>query len=174
MNTREHETVKMRGSADVSYLGRTVDEMIWEFMEQEEIPGLTLAIVQAPYIPRVVGYGLSDPKQRRLASANTLWPAGPISQAFAAVAVMQLHEDGKLQMDDKASQFIPQLPETWQEITILRCCATRRVFPTTGRQKALTFPDSGLFKIWSISSQKNLCSLCQVLPSYRVQRTSCF
>ena len=87
MNTREHETVKMRGSADVSYLGRTVDEMIWEFMEQEEIPGLTLAIVQAPYIPRVVGYGLSDPKQRRLASANTLWPAGPISQAFAAVAV---------------------------------------------------------------------------------------
>ena len=120
MNTREHETVKMRGSADVSYLGRTVDEMIWEFMEQEEIPGLTLAIVQAPYIPRVVGYGLSDPKQRRLASANTLWPAGPISQAFAAVAVMQLHEDGKLQMDDKASQFIPQLPETWQEITILQ------------------------------------------------------
>ncbi len=41
MNTREHETVKMRGSADVSYLGRTVDAMIWEFMEQEEIPGLT-------------------------------------------------------------------------------------------------------------------------------------
>ncbi len=25
-----------------------------------------------------------------------------------------------MQMDDKASQFIPQLPETWQEITILQ------------------------------------------------------
>lgn len=120
MNTREHEMMKMRGSADVSYLGRTVDEMIWEFMEQEEIPGLTLAIVQAPYIPRVVGYGLSDAKQKRLASANTLWPAGPISQAFAAVAVMQLYEDGKLQMDDKASRLIPQLPEPWQDVTILQ------------------------------------------------------
>ena len=65
MNTKEHAEMKIRGSADVSYLGRTVDEMIWEFMEENGIPGLTLAIVQAPYIPRVVGYGLSDEKQRR-------------------------------------------------------------------------------------------------------------
>lgn len=120
MNTREHETMKMRGSADVSYLGRTVDEMIWEFMDEQKIPGLTLAIVQAPYIPRVVGYGLSDAKQKRLASANTLWPAGPISQAFAAVAIMQLYEDGKIQLDDKAATFIPQLPTAWEEITILQ------------------------------------------------------
>lgn len=120
MKTREHETMKMRGSADTSYLGRTVDEMIWEFMDEQEIPGLTLAIVQAPYIPRVVGYGVSDAKQKRLASANTLWPAGPISQAFAAVAIMQLYEDGRFKMDDKVTRFIPGLPEAWEEITILQ------------------------------------------------------
>ena len=38
--------MKMRGSADTSYLGQTVDQMIWQFMEEEHIPGLTLAIVQ--------------------------------------------------------------------------------------------------------------------------------
>ena len=114
MNTREHETMKMRGSADTSYLGRTVDEMVWRFMEEQGIPGLTLAIVQAPYIPRVVGYGLSDEKQRRLASANTMWPAGPISQAFAAVAVMQLFEDGALDLDAPAGNYLPDLPETWR------------------------------------------------------------
>mgnify|MGYP000757606432 FL=1 len=67
MNTKEHEVMKMRGSADVSYLGQSVDSMIWEFMKEKGIPGLTLAIVQAPYIPRVVGYGLSDTGERRLA-----------------------------------------------------------------------------------------------------------
>ena len=41
--------------------------MIYDFMREHEIPGLTPAIVQAPYIPRVVGYGMSDEKQRRLA-----------------------------------------------------------------------------------------------------------
>ena len=90
MNTKEHDTVKTRGDADVSYLGQSVDEMIWDFMREERIPGLTLAIVQAPYIPRVVGYGFSDKRQKRLASPETMWPVGPISQAFAAVAVMQL------------------------------------------------------------------------------------
>lgn len=120
MNTKEHEVMKMRGSADVSYLGQSVDSMIWEFMKEKEIPGLTLAIVQAPYIPRVVGYGLSDTGERRLASANTMWPAGPISQAFAAVAVMQLFEDGKLGLEDKLGDHIPEVPKEWHNIEILQ------------------------------------------------------
>lgn len=120
MNTREHETMKLRGSADTSYLGKTVDEMVWEFMRQEHIDGLTLAIVQAPYIPRVVGYGLSDRKQRRLASPNTLWPAGPISQAFAAVAVMQLYEGAALELNDALAKWIPEVPAAWHEITVLQ------------------------------------------------------
>ena len=118
MNTREHTEMKMRGSADVSYLGRTVDEMVWKFMEEQEIPGLTLAIVQAPYIPRVVGYGFSDAGQKRLASVNTLWPAGPISQGYAAVAVMQLYEDGSVDLDAPAAAYVDSLPEQWKSITV--------------------------------------------------------
>lgn len=117
MNTREHETMKMRGSAETSYLGQSVDRMIWDFMREEQISGLTLAIVQAPYIPRVVGYGLSDAGQRRLASANTMWPVGPISQAFAAVAAMQLFEDGTLDLDTGVGEYVPDLPETWRAVT---------------------------------------------------------
>ncbi len=120
MNTKEHETMKMRGSRDVSYLGHTVDEMVYKFMEEQGIPGLTLAIVQAPYIPRVVGYGLSDPAQRRLASANTMWPAGPISQAFAAVAVMQLYEDGALDLESSLGTLVPEVPKAWSEVTVLQ------------------------------------------------------
>ena len=112
------DSVKIRGSADTSYLHQTIDKMIWEFMEKEQIPGLTLAIVQAPYIPRVVGYGLSDEQQRRLASPNTLWPIGPISQAFTAVAVMQLYEAGKLDINDPLGRYIADLPPAWQNITV--------------------------------------------------------
>lgn len=118
MNTKEHEVMKMRGSADVSYLSHSVDEMIWEFMKENEIPGLTLAIVQAPYIPRVVGYGLSDVSQRRLASANTMWPVGPVSQAFTAVAVMQLYERGMLELDKTAGAYGLSLPEAWKQVTV--------------------------------------------------------
>ena len=120
MNTRQlHKEMKRRGSADVTYLGRTVDEMIWRFMDENQIPGLTLAIVQAPYLPRVVGYGVSDKKQRRLATPNTMWPAGPISQAFAAVALMQLYEKGMLKLDEPVGAYLTELPETWRAIPII-------------------------------------------------------
>lgn len=120
MNTREHSEMKIRGSADVSYLGRTVDEMIWNFMEKNDIPGVSLAIVQAPYIPRVVGYGLSDKKQKRLVSVNTMWPIGQISQGYTAVAIIQLYEAKKLNLDDEIGKYIlcSCVPEEWKKITI--------------------------------------------------------
>lgn len=118
MNREEDGKIKARGSADISYLGRTVDAMIWDFMEKEGITGMALAIVQAPYISRVAGYGLSD-KKHRLASVNTMWPAGPISQGFAAVALMQLCERGLMRAEDKVSNYIPELPASWRDITLL-------------------------------------------------------
>ena len=107
-----------RGNVRVAYLGKSIDRMIYEFMEEEGIPGMTLAIVQAPYIPRVVGYGVTDIEEGRLAAVRTLWPAGPISQGFAAVAVMQLYERGKLALDDKASKYVKGLPAAWSGITV--------------------------------------------------------
>ena len=115
----EPELQKTRGNCDVSYLGQSIDTMISQFMMEEKIDGLTLAIVQAPYIPRVVGYGMSDRSQRRLASANTMWPIGPISQAFAAVAVMQCHERGLLDVKDPIGKVLPDISVQWHTITIL-------------------------------------------------------
>lgn len=156
MNTREHETMKMRGSSDVSYLGQMVDSMIYDFMREHEIPGLTLAIVQAPYIPRVVGYGLSDEKQRRLASPNTMWPAGQISQAFAAVAVMQLYEDGKLKLSDTIGKWIPEAPEAWGGIEVLQLLRHASGLPDYRFR-----PEFNAFRTWS---WKELADLVKELP----------
>ncbi len=109
-----------RGHPKVVHLGQSVDQMIYEFMQERQIPGLTLAIVQAPYITRVVSYGLSDISQKRLASTKTVWAVGPISQGYAAVAVMQLCEQGKLDLKDKASKYLSDLPAAWSGITVLQ------------------------------------------------------
>jgi CubicO group peptidase (beta-lactamase class C family) len=116
----QKESFKTRGSSDVSYQGKSVDAMISEFMDKHDVPGLTLAIVQAPYIPRVAGYGLSDAVQKRLATPNTVWPAGNISQAFLAVAVMQCYENELLDLNDNVGKYFPNLPKEWAEITVLQ------------------------------------------------------
>ena len=107
-----------RGNARVEYVGKSIDQMVYEFMEAEGIPGLTLAIVQAPYIPRVVGYGVTDIEYKKLATEKTLWPIGPIAQAFTAVAVMQLYESGKLNINKGISFYLNNLPQAWKSITV--------------------------------------------------------
>lgn len=109
-----------RGNVHVAYQGKAIDQMIYEFMEEQGIPGMTLAIVQAPYIPRVVGYGVTDFEKGNLAAAKTLWPIGPISQGFTAVAIMQLYEKGKLNLNDPISKYLKGIPENWKTITLLQ------------------------------------------------------
>ncbi len=108
-----------RGSAKTQYQGKSIDRMIYEFMEQEDVPGLTLAIVQAPYISRVAGYGRADLKYGTLASTRTLWALGPMSQTYAAVAAMQLVEDGKIDLKKPITYYISGLPATWKAVTVM-------------------------------------------------------
>ncbi len=109
-----------RGSVQVAYQNWSIDQMISEFMEEKSIPGMTLAIVQAPYIPRVVGYGVTDLEHGNLASTKTLWPIGPISQGYAAVAAMQLYEKGKLDIYAPLHKYLKQLPDAWKDVTVFQ------------------------------------------------------
>lgn len=121
MNKYENQLPqKGRGNVHVAYQGKAIDQMIYEFMEEQGIPGMTLAIVQAPYIPRVVGYGVTDFEKGNLAAAKTLWPIGPISQGFTAVAVMQLYEKGKLDLNDPVGKYLKDIPESWKPVTLFQ------------------------------------------------------
>lgn len=107
-----------RGNPEVQFEGQTIDEMIGTFMKEHRIPGMTLAIVQAPYIPRVVGYGVADGEKGLLASTKTLWPIGQITQAYTAVAVMQLVEADKLALDDPIGKHVADLPVPWRDVSV--------------------------------------------------------
>lgn len=123
INMKKYENqlpVNGRGDVRVAYQGKSIDQMIYEFMEEQGIPGLTLAIVQAPYIPRIVGYGVTDIENENLAAANTLWPIGPVSQGYAAVAAMQLYEKRKLDIHAPIGKYLKDIPGTWKEITVFQ------------------------------------------------------
>src|SRR5436190_15537324 len=107
-----------RGNPRLSYGGQTIDDMIAEFMLDHHVDGMALAIVQAPYIPRVAGYGVADRERKLLASSNTLFDLGQIAEAYTAVAAMQLVERGKLALDDPASRHLAGLPSAWQSVTV--------------------------------------------------------
>jgi CubicO group peptidase (beta-lactamase class C family)/uncharacterized protein (DUF302 family) len=108
--------------------------MIADFMEENRIFGMTLAIVQAPYIPRVVGYGRADVEKGLLASPKTLWNVGQMTQAYTAVAIMQLVEAGKLTVDDPVGKHVADLPWAWRSLTVRQLMAHASGLPDYTRQ----------------------------------------
>lgn len=128
-----------RGNPNVQFEGVTIDAMIADFMEEHAIPGMTLAIVQAPYIPRVVGYGRSNSEQGLLASTKTLWNIGQITCAYTAVAIMQLVEEGKLGLEDTLGKYLTDEPKAWQGITFRQLLGHISGLPDYTKQPAFDF-----------------------------------
>lgn len=87
-----------RGNPSIALNGQSIDAMIAAFMQEHEIDGMALAIVQAPYITRSTGFGVADKSSRTLVSVNTMFDIGEMKNAFTAVAIMQLVEEKKLDL----------------------------------------------------------------------------
>lgn len=107
-----------RGNPALSLRGKYIDQRIAEFMEKNNVPGLSMAIVQAPYIPRSAGYGRASATDDELASTRTMWNIGPMTQGFTAVAVFQLQEAGKLDVRDPVDKYVANLPAAWGKPTL--------------------------------------------------------
>jgi CubicO group peptidase (beta-lactamase class C family)/uncharacterized protein (DUF302 family) len=112
------EPTSGRAKTTLSAGGKYIDERIADFMKENGIPGLSMAIVQAPYIPRSAGYGSASTVNDQIASTKTMWNIGPITQGYTAVAVFQLFESGKLDLQDPISKYVSGLPKEWARTTI--------------------------------------------------------
>ena len=99
--------------------GKTIDQRIAEFMAANDVPGLAMAIVQAPLPARSAGYGRAGLAHDSSASTRTMWAIGPMTQGFTAVAVLQLQEAGKLDVHDPIDRHLSALPPASARITIL-------------------------------------------------------
>lgn len=125
-----------RGSPRMEWDGQSIDAMVAKFMAEHEVPGMALAIVQAPYVPRITGYGLADTTTRLLASSNTLFDLGRMAEAYTAVAVMQLVESGRLGLDDPLARHLAEVPAAWQNITIRHLLSHASGLPDFTREAA--------------------------------------
>jgi D-alanyl-D-alanine carboxypeptidase len=107
-----------RGDFKASWQGQSVDQLIMNYMEVHGVRGMSLALVQAPYITRVVGYGTASVEKKLLVGDNTLFPLGQMTNAYTAVAIMQLKEAEKLSLEDTLMSHISNVPKSWSDVRI--------------------------------------------------------
>jgi CubicO group peptidase (beta-lactamase class C family) len=83
-----------------------VDAFVAAEMAAQRIPGLALAIVQNDRIVHERSFGKADPSGRPVTS-ETPFIIGSASKSFTALAIMQLVEHGKVELDAPVQRYIP-------------------------------------------------------------------
>ena len=75
-------------------------------VDAQRIPGLALAIVEGNRIVHQRGFGKADDSGRKV-TPQTLFYNGSTTKSFTALAIMQLREAGKLQLDAPVQRYLP-------------------------------------------------------------------
>jgi len=83
-----------------------IDAYVNEQMETLGIPGLALGIVQGDQVVHVQGFGVADSTGRSV-TPQTPFYIGSVTKSFTALAVMQLVEEGKIDLDAPVQKYLP-------------------------------------------------------------------
>jgi len=83
-----------------------IDAYVTEQMDNLGIPGMALGIVQDDQITHLQGFGVADSSGREV-TPQTPFYIGSVTKSFTALAVMQLVEAGKINLDTPVQTYLP-------------------------------------------------------------------
>jgi CubicO group peptidase (beta-lactamase class C family) len=83
-----------------------IDAYIMEQMNDLGVPGMALGIVEDSQIAHLQGYGIADSSGRTI-TPQTPFYIGSVTKSFTALAVMQLVEAGKIDLDASVQEYLP-------------------------------------------------------------------
>jgi len=95
-----------------------VDDFVQAEMQKQRIPGVSLAVVKNGQIILAKGYGYANVEHNVPVKAETIFQSGSIGKQFTATAVMMLVAEGRINLEEKISKYLGDVPESWQNITV--------------------------------------------------------
>jgi CubicO group peptidase (beta-lactamase class C family) len=99
-----------------------LDGLVPVQLQSRDIAGAVIAVVKDGQVLLAKGYGYADYSAKKPVVADkTLFRPGSISKVFTAIAVMQLVEQGKLDLDRDLNEYLDfSIPKTFPEPVTLR------------------------------------------------------
>ncbi len=112
-------SVQARAAAYQPALAR-LDEFILAHLRDVGAPGMTLALADAQGLLRASSYGWADIKAGTTLRPDLLFEIGSISKSFLAIALLQLKDEGKLDLQKPIKDYLPWLniTSTYAPITV--------------------------------------------------------
>jgi CubicO group peptidase (beta-lactamase class C family) len=102
-------------------LEKKLTPIIEQAMQTHGIPGLSVGVVQNNEIVYLKGFGYADIKTHSPITPNTIFHVASISKVFVATAIMQLVEQGLIDLDERIVNYVPNfklIGDSYKEITV--------------------------------------------------------
>lgn len=105
--------------SDPDELGARLDKLLKKQLDEYDIPGATMSVVSGDKQLMARGYGLpdADHEKQRVEPDRTGFFMGSVAKVFTAVAVLQLVEDGKLDLRADVNKYLKsfQIKDTYPD-----------------------------------------------------------
>jgi CubicO group peptidase (beta-lactamase class C family) len=96
---------------------KQIDALFKEW-DSSTTPGASVAVIQHGKVIFAKGYGVANLEYNIPIKPETIFHVASVSKQFTAMAVVLLESDGKLALDDDVHQYLRELPDYGNKITI--------------------------------------------------------
>ena len=95
-----------------------IEKYITDEMAKQAVPGVVVAVSKDGRLIYAKGFGYADLENKVPFTPQTVSRIGSISKTFTATAVMQLVEQGKINLDAEVQTYVPDFPKKPWPITV--------------------------------------------------------
>jgi len=88
---------------------RLIERMFTTFVEQQHMPGASMAIIVDGNVIWLKTAGFRDVAAKSPVADNTLFRIASMTKSFTAMAILKLRDEGKLSLDEPVSHYVPEL-----------------------------------------------------------------
>ncbi len=117
---QSQDTLINQGETE-SRLEESLTPFIEEAMQAYDLPGFAIGVVKDKKIVYARGFGYQNINTKEPVTTSTLFHMASISKPFVATAVMQLVEQGKIDLEEKVTTYLPYFKlddDRYADITI--------------------------------------------------------
>ncbi len=86
---------------------KRLDQFIEQKMKVANVPGMALAVTDRERLLRVSTYGFADASAKTPVTPEMLFEIGSISKSFTSIALLQLCEEGRLDLHEPVTRYLP-------------------------------------------------------------------
>ncbi len=111
-------TISIKVNAQISPVNQSKVDDIFKQWNNNNSPGAALGIIQKGKIIYSRGYGLADLEHGIPITDSTIFYIGSVSKQFVTMCILLLEEQGKLKLNDRVQQYLPDFPTYDAPLTI--------------------------------------------------------